>query len=249
MLFPPSPLKVKSSLYILDMGPLSDTASVNVVSWAEACLFRMSRHLQTHASQTASPFLWQHSVHLLRCPPFHEPPWQPKAGACQEQVEGNGTGEAYLGFVSGKQFPLWNGCAGDFISGWHPAARFQCSSTALCARNVGDISCTPEDAVLYLWTGVHIGRSKEPGKQGDGPVQRTWQWKWAPPKDWAVWGGGKTNMSLHQKAPALGSADSSYVHCFLSFKLILTSDVVLDTNGSDFFKTIICVKRSKTKTK
>lgn len=42
---------------------------------------------------------------------------------------------------------------------------FQSLATVLSARTVGDVGCGPKkckDAVLYLRTGVHIGRSKEP---------------------------------------------------------------------------------------
>lgn len=65
-------------------------------------------------------------------------------------MERNGIGEVYLGFFSQKQFLLQDGCADVLISGWHPEVWFQCSSTVLCARNVGDVGCRPKDAVLYL---------------------------------------------------------------------------------------------------
>lgn len=56
---------------------------------------------------------------------------------------------------------------------------------------------------------------------------------------------------LFLKVPILGSAGSppyiTFAHS--SQWLILTSDVILDTNGSNYFQTIICVRRSKTKAK
>lgn len=72
---------------------------------------------------------------------------------------------AYLGFVRQSSFYYRMGMLGFLFPIGKQKYGVSGSSTVLCASNAGDISCTPKDAGLHLGTGVHVGRSKEPGNQ------------------------------------------------------------------------------------
>lgn len=154
--------------------------------------------------------------------------------------------------VSQKQFLLQDGYADVFISGRHPAAWFQCSSTTLCARNVGDVRadprmlfctceqvCTQEDQRSQGSNRADLGRGLGSGSKPHPAMGCLGRRK------------NKHITPLFLKFPILGSAGSppyiTFAHS--SQWLILTSDVILDTNGSNYFQTIICVRRSKTKAK